>query len=361
MTEPLAPGPEGVRPLVYRVAAMGDTILLTGLLRALALRWGRPCDVVVKAPWDSAILAGLDSVAETIALNSRRTPYPLSRPQQRLVKWLRQRPPGPVYFVDGLDKEAWLLRRGAVSPDHMVTQREVPWPLRQHHLDHLLEYARHLPPSPPIDGLMPMPEPPPRPELVVFPDEIEDCRAWLAAMGWEGEPIVAFQTQTRRTNKGRWPVPSWCATIRAVLDRVPGAWGLLIGSAKEARDVRLLADDLDDARVRVVAGQFGNLRRLFALLSMAHSCVSMDTGPGHAAVTLGCPTAVIFGTGHPDRYRPVGPPEVARFVTALPEAEWPDSQPQFAAVHHIEDITPGQVVEAWERLAHRSGELAADS
>jgi len=333
---------------------MGDTILLTALLRALAIRWGRPCDVVVKAPWHTAVLAGLDSVGEAIALNSRRTPYPLSRPQQRLVRWLRQRPPGPVYFVDGLDKEAWLLRRGGVPAEHMVTQTEVPWPLRQHHLDHLLEYARHLPPEPPIADLRPMPDPAPAPELVVLPDEVEACRAWLRSMGWDGEPIIAFQTQTRRTNKGRWPVESWRTTIRAVLDRVPGSWGLLIGSAKEAPEVRRLAAGLHDPRVHPVAGEFSDLRRLFALLSMSHSCVSMDTGPGHAAVTVGCPTAVIFGTGHPDRYRPVGPPEIARFVTALPEAEWPDSQPEFAAVHHIEDITVDQVVDAWQQLAHRT-------
>ena len=234
----------------------------------------------------------------------------------------------------------------------MVTQQEVPWPLRRHHLDHLLDYARHLPTAPPITGLQPMPDPPPAPELMVLPDERTECRSWLASMGWDGEPIVTFQTQTRRTNKGRWPAASWIATIRTVLDLVPGAWGLLIGSSKEAPEVRRLANALADPRVRPVAGAFGNLRRLFALLSMAHSCISLDTGPGHAAVTLGCPTAVIFGTGHPDRYRPVGPPEIARFVTALPERDWPDSQPEFAAVHHIESITVSQVVEAWQQLAH---------
>ena len=57
MVHAIAAGPDGVRPLVYRVAAMGDTILLTGLLRALSIRWGRPCDVVVKAPWHTAVLS----------------------------------------------------------------------------------------------------------------------------------------------------------------------------------------------------------------------------------------------------------------------------------------------------------------
>jgi hypothetical protein len=69
---------------------------------------------------------------------------------------------------------------------------------------------------------------------------------------------------------------------------------------------------------------------------------------------------VIFGAGHPDRYRPVGPPEIARFVTALPEQDWPTDHARFAAVHRIEDITVDQVVDEWQQLTHRCGEREVD-
>ena len=47
------------------------------------------------------------------------------------------------------------------------------------------------------------------------------------------------------------------------------------------------------------------LRRLIALLSMAHSCISVDTGPAHVAAALDCPLVVLFGKASPARFRPV--------------------------------------------------------
>jgi ADP-heptose:LPS heptosyltransferase len=47
------------------------------------------------------------------------------------------------------------------------------------------------------------------------------------------------------------------------------------------------------------------LRRLLALLSISHSCISVDTGPAHAAAALNCPLVVLFGKASPQRFRPV--------------------------------------------------------
>jgi len=225
-------------------------------------------------------------------------------------------------------------------------------PIDRHHYRFLLDFARYMPGR---DGgeILSLPDPLPSPELRLFDDELAECRNWLTSMGWKGQPLIAFQTQARRKNKGRWPIEHWVTTVLAAIDTVPDSWGVLIGSQDEAKEVREIANRCDDPRVHCVAGEFRNLRRLFALLSLAHSCVSLDTGPAHAAVTLGCPSVVLFSTGHPRVYHPVGPDDLVQVVTAIPEHQWPGSVPEFAAVNLLSDIKPEAVLDAWQRLQHR--------
>lgn len=64
-------------PLVLRFGALGDTVLLTAMLRDLADRWGAPCDVVTGAGPQRRVLAGLPFVGNVLTLPSRR--WPISR------------------------------------------------------------------------------------------------------------------------------------------------------------------------------------------------------------------------------------------------------------------------------------------
>ena len=43
-----------------------------------------------------------------------------------------------------------------------------------------------------------------------------------------------------------------------------------------------------------------SVRTLLPLLERAHSMISVDTGPAHAAAALGCPTVALFGTAESD-------------------------------------------------------------
>lgn len=43
--------PDDDTPVVVRFAALGDTVLLTGLLDGLARRYGRPLDVLISGFW----------------------------------------------------------------------------------------------------------------------------------------------------------------------------------------------------------------------------------------------------------------------------------------------------------------------
>jgi heptosyltransferase-2/heptosyltransferase-3 len=340
---------------VVRFGALGDMIQLTALLRGLAGRWGRPCDVLAGsggAP--RAILAGLDSVAEVFTLGSRRTPFLLAPEQWRVAAWLRRRGPGPIYAFEELPKVFLLLQRGGIPAERWISPRELP----RGDLEHAVTYLQRLMRAEPLswrEDPPPAPaEPLPMPELAVSAAEVADCRAWLAGRGWQGEPVVLLQTRSRRANRGRWPPERWAEVAAAVRRRLPAARVLLAGAPAEAPELALLAAACGDAGVEVAASDLP-LRRLLALATLAHSCISLDTGPAHAAAVLGCPLVVLMGRADPRRVRPLAPARRCRVLTAWPPSRWPASRAEWEGSHRVDGIPAGEVIEAWGGLAPREG------
>ena len=334
--------------LVFRVAALGDTVLLTAMIRALAEVYGRPTDVVVETRWIDTVLRGAEGLGQAIGITSRRRPYWLSLEQQRLVRWLERRGPSPTFVVDRRsDKVRWLLERGGIGPEYRVEAADHPWRDGEHHLEHLLRLARERPLTAHEWDRAPFPDPPPAPRLAVLPEEVRECRSWLAARGVRDSPIVLVQAVSRRANRGRWPDERWVELIRHVLETLPGGRVLVLGAGREGRHARRLAASCRDARVSSVADDLP-LRRLFALSTLCHSLISLDTGPAHVAAVLGRPTLVIAGIVDPRWYRPIGP-HVA-VVTAIPAGRWPAGASEFGKVHRVTDIEAPQVAAAWDRL-----------
>lgn len=348
-------------PLVAHHGALGDTIQLTAMLEALAARWGAPCDLLAGTPAAPRLLAGLDFVGEVQVLGPRKRPYLASPRQWELVRWLRRRPPGPWYVVErwrhpvapwsSLTRLEWLLRRSGIPADRVVTTLARPRGALEHAVDYQLALAALDPPALAGGAAAPLPDPPPRPVLRASAAEVEECRAWLRSRGWRGEPLVLLQTEARRAKKrGRWPRERWLTVIEGVLAELPDARVLVMGTADERRRTGELVEAAADPRVRSAAGELP-LRRLVALLAFAHSCVSLDTGPGQAAAAVGCPLVVLAGTADPRRNRPLGPPERVQVVTAYGERPWPPSGAVWFADHRLEEIEAAPVLAAWKRLS----------
>jgi len=328
-----------------RFGAIGDVILLTALLRGLAAREGQPCDVVVPSGAASKVLAGLPEVGEVFALPSRRTPYWLAPPQRRLVRWLRRRGPGPAWVVEDMAKVDWLLARGGLAAGWRVSRRQVPRGDLEHAVDHLHRMLAVRPAAAaPSAGELPVP---PAPKLVVSADELADCAAWIAARGWRDRPLVLLQTQSRRAFRGRWPDERWRRLAQAVLARRPECRLLLVGAPAEEPALAALAAAIGDPRVEPAASDLP-LRRLFALLTVADSCISLDTGPAHAAAVLGCPLAVLVGSADPRRNHPVAVASPVRLVTAWAEEDWPPTAGEWVASHRPEQVPLAPVLAAWE-------------
>ncbi len=336
---------------MLRFGALGDTVVLTAMLRDLAARWGAPCDVVTGAGPQRRVLAGLDSVREVLTLPSRRRPYPLAPPQWALVRWLRARRSSPTCLFDPLPKIGWLADRAGIPRARRVSVRDLPRGLGEHTLD----YQRRLTAALAAAGTGTAPQPrerPAEPELAVPAGDRAECRRWIAAQGWQGRPLVAVQSQSRRKNRGRWPDERWATAVAGVLTGLPEARVLLLGSPAEEEAVeRLRAACADPRVVNVAAGL--TLDRLFALMTELHSLISLDSGPAHVAAALGCPVVVLPGWADPRRNRPVGPPERVKIVAEAPPEEWPPDVYGWERWHRLDAVPVDSVLEAWSGLAPR--------
>jgi heptosyltransferase-2/heptosyltransferase-3 len=329
------------RPLIVRFGALGDMILTTGLMRALHQRHGQPCDVVtVQGPAREAF-KHLPFVGDVITIASRKTPYWFCPEQWRLVERLRTQPHDPVYLLQHDAKSERLLRRArqAVAGSAAVSSRQT----LEHVVDHYLRLA-----CVGADARAP--------ELRVSAEETDDLIAWLRKIGCESAPLVLVQPGNRRTMRGAprinlkyWPDERWIAVMRGVLEKMPSAKILVVGSLGEKPITDALRHGANDARVLSVAGDLP-LRRLFALLKRAHSLISVDTGPAHAAAALGCPLVVLFGKADPRAIAPVSAGSPVVVVTGKPIDGAGDQA--WADYHDMLNITQQQALNAWLTLAN---------
>src|SRR5580704_8290665 len=112
------------RPLALRCGAFGDMVLLTALIRVLHAEFGAPVDIVTSGPWSEPLLRGQPGVGEIFSVRSRKTPFWMSLDQQRVVRQLRARGAGPVWFCDGDDAAMPILQRAGFSQSQIVNVRD---------------------------------------------------------------------------------------------------------------------------------------------------------------------------------------------------------------------------------------------
>jgi ADP-heptose:LPS heptosyltransferase len=346
-----------VRPLVMRCGAFGDMVLLTVLLRQLHLRFGKPVDVISSGPWTPPLLEGESAVGRLFILRSRRTPYWLSLQQRRLVGWLRERGTGPTWFCDRGEGRG-LLSIAGIPDDYICDTNAYPWDKEETFADRYLRLGSYTPRA--FEGLLPPAKPgvPRAARLNIAPGARQELEVWLARRQLTGRQFVVVHPGSRhiarrwlRPRSGTskyWPEEHWAKVVTAVRESCPGHAILFSGTRAEGRfnaaiiaragvaDAYNIADDL-------------SVRALLALLEQAHSMISVDTGPAHAAAALGCPTVALFGTASPELYRPGGATTPAIALTGTVDGE-----------QNILGITPQAVIESWVELLHTPRTASAD-
>jgi heptosyltransferase-2/heptosyltransferase-3 len=91
------------------------------------------------------------------------------------------------------------------------------------------------------------------------------------------------------------------------------------------------------------------LCQLLALCEVAHSMISVDTGPAHAAAAVGAPLIVLFGNSSPRHWLP----RSCRGTPVIGLGGAPSSR-------HVNEIQVQAVFQAWRALCRR-GDPKAES
>ena len=191
---------------------------------------------------------------------------------------------------------AWLVRRAAVPERwgyatdmrRRLLSRAIHRPRRSMHQG---AYYQHL------TSELGIPAGPLQPAIVVAEHAVDAARRLLLERGWDGErPFAVFAPGAAYGTAKRW-IPSHVAMLATELVRTRGMTCVLVGSnADRSTSAVVLASTPADARARIidVAGST-TLEVLAGVVSLAHVCVSNDSGAMHVAAAIGTPVVAVFG------------------------------------------------------------------
>ena len=345
-----------LRPTVIRFGRLGDMVMLTALTQALHQRYGMPCQVVGAGPWNAAIFRAHPDVAPAWSL-PRHLPIALNFTWPRVLAGMHRARPGPVYVCEPHQRQLRRVRRllkyGGIDPARCLFISDLAVQENEHCIDRLLRFGAQTPPALRDQVSAPAAGPRCAPRLRVLDEERRARDAWLRVQGWYGRELVLIQAGNFRSMSGNhasaerraaddkaWPVQHWQQLFNLIHARLPAALIVLCGASFEVPMLRSLKDAVGLDCVVIAEPP---LRPLFALCEAAHSMISVDTGPAHAAAALGLPLVVLYGAESPAYWLPRGPDATA--VVGL------GGPPQST---RVDQLSVAAVFEAWRSLPLRA-------
>ncbi|HEX4601249.1 MAG TPA: glycosyltransferase family 9 protein [Gemmatimonadales bacterium] len=267
--------------LLVRFSSIGDILLTTPLVRALARRHPEARLVYVTKRAMAPLIADNRHVAEVVTLEPHE-------PLRHLARRLRG--VGPTHGLDlhGSVRSAalrlfvpcrWTGYRKRKSARTLLISTKLDWyRTRVPVAERYFEAARQLDTRP--DGGPP--------EFALGRGAIERAAGWLAARGLGAARLAALAPGAAHATK-RWPVAQWSALVERL--RGAGYRAVVVGGPED----RGLAQHLVTAGAAAsAAGEF-SLQETGALLARAGVVVSGDTGVMHMATAVGAPVVALFG------------------------------------------------------------------
>jgi heptosyltransferase-2/heptosyltransferase-3 len=299
-----------VHPIVIRFGRLGDMVLLAPMLHCIHRRFGAACHLIGPGGWSAPIYAGHPDVAAVWQIEHRHRQPLLSPEHWRIIRKLRAET-GPIYVAEteprALAKIRQLLALAKIPRNRCVFITDMTQIADEHWVDRLLRLAHETPDAFAAQTL-PLHESADRaaaPRLSVQAADRTDRDAWLSLRGLHNRRLVLVQSANKRTMRrfGRraaadddksWPLQAWSDLLRAVRASLPDAAIILCGSPAENGVLEAMRRDIGLDDIHIGARDLP-IRRLMALQELAHSMISVDTGPAHLAAALGCPLVVLFG------------------------------------------------------------------
>lgn len=294
--------PEVRRILVARFGAIGDLLLTTPVLRALARRYpGAQIDYLVGKGL-APVLRGHPKLAEVIEFDKRAD----ARPGAFVAFGRRLRERRYDLFVNLQRSVKTVLLGLASGASRTVVYRRTHAVQRDSgRMQHAVENFLHTlePIGAPIDAVGR------HLDFVVGAAARQHVAAWLAGQGVQARDRLVLVNPGASAASRRWPAAHLAAVLDALVRRRPELRVALIGGpgddqalAKAVRSAMSSAEAVFDWVAAVDFEQTG------ALLERASLLVTMDTGPMHLAAAIGTPIVALFGPTEPDRTGPTPPP-----------------------------------------------------
>jgi ADP-heptose:LPS heptosyltransferase len=331
------------RILLIRAGALGDTLMATPVVPALAQRYpGARIDFLASEA-ASALLRGVPDVGEVLPLRQRNVPYWLSLEKMRLVRRIRRARYDLAVVLEHAARYYELVERARVP--RVVGFRNTPFNPALHSIANNLRAAgfdnyddlswKML--IAPVAGEYPRPH-----------GLFEDRRGPLVGMHVGYGPGRRKRNQEQRLRG--WALENFAAVGSRLIDT--GARIVLTGSQEDRGAVDRLRALLPESGVFDAAGRL-SLRESVALIRDLDLLVSVDSGPAHIAAALGTPLVVLWGPGILEQTRPVsvhGRVEIVREVVGCAPCY---GTPLMKACRRnicMEGITPDRVVAAVDRV-----------
>ncbi len=296
-------------------------VMLTSLLNLLHKRFGSAVQVVGTGSWTSAIYEGNADVKDVWSFH-RHLPFVFERSWPKVRRALRATHPAPIYVCERHYRQLPRIRRmlkwSGIDPARCVFLSDEASTGPEHLVDRLQRQGTRTPPAVrAADYPVPAATSVIGPRLYVTTAERQRCKEWLLAQGWLRRDLVVVQPGNHRSMGPRrdrwrrlntddkwWPLERWATLLQRIHADHDNAQILLRGSAEEVPMLEEIRAAAGLARLAVVGT---DLRQLFALCEVAHSVISVDTGPAHAAAALSAPLVVLYGAESPAYWLPRSP------------------------------------------------------
>lgn len=290
------------RILAIHVTRIGDTLMTTPALAAVAAAWPDAELTFLGHPKRAEVIANLPGVARVGAVTKHRAAW---------RGWLARRQ-WDLAFVFGHDaalvryalrvsrKVVAFRQQDAALDARLFVACEVDTSAHSHWVDKLLRLPQALGIPVPSRALA----------YRVAADEATWAERLLAAEGG-GLPLVGLVVESFPTKPYRdWPVEHFAQLGRDLLAAHPQARILLLGGSLAEAKVAALRAALGGA-LTVLAGRL-SLRQTAAVMARLDLYVGVDTGPTHLAGALELPMVALYHCLHPGRC--YAPPEHAGLI-----------------------------------------------
>jgi len=283
------------RLLVVRAGALGDTLMVTPLLRALRERFENAEIDVLCSRLAADILELSPGVARRFALRYRNLPYALSLEKRKLVRELRLRGYDFAVLLERAERYRLLLERAGIR--EIRSFRETPFDPRAHAIINNLRAAGLE------DGGFGF-------DMEVFLSDEDRNRAagLLSAVPPPRIGIhVGYGPRGKKRNQSErlkgWSSDNFTEVAAGLL--AEGKSLVFTGSREDRADVEAILARLPAGRgVLSLAGRTP-LRTLAAAIERLDALVSVDSGPAHLAAAMGTPLLVLWGPAILEQVRPL--------------------------------------------------------